>query len=290
MSIFDKFPFTNSHELNLDWILSTMKECVAKVETAVEKIATLTANFLPAKKNSLGGYDVSDAVNLTSTAHAVKPSGSDAAAIATAGYCADQLDAAKEYADTAFDGKTLPARKSTSGASRYIVGVATEFDGSPQVPSNIGDPGHGDVGRWSDSMKLLTTSMSSPVLTVSKELASNRINIPAQTFDFGMTLNLRFWATGTPNIIYQTIITLPTSQESDEIGNAFYLFGPQLFDETNGHTIDIAAQCEVGAGSRLTRTQQTSLGARLSVAITLISEGFKNSEPYSSVSYTLKPF
>lgn len=305
MSIFDKFPFTNTHEINLDWVLSTMKECVAKVETAVEKIATLTANFLPAKKNSLGGYDVSDAVNLTGKAHAVKPSGSDVAEIATAGYCDDQLQAAKEFTNTAVTAavsasetkmaakikdEALPARKSTSGASRYIVSTVTEFDGSPQVPSHIGDPGHGDAGRWSDSLKLLTTSMAGPVLTVSKESASNTISIPVQMFDFGMTLNLRFWATGTPNIIYQSIIALPTSHESDEIGNAFILFGPQLYDETNGHTIDIAAECEVSAGNRLTRTQQNSAGACLSVTVKLVSEGFKNSEPYSNVSYTLKPF
>lgn len=305
MSIFDKFPFTNTHEINLDWVLSTMKECVAKVETAVEKIATLTANFLPAKKNSLGGYDVSNAVNLTGKAHAVKPTGDDKAEIATAGYCDDQLLAAKEFTNTTVTAavsasetkmaakirdEALPARKSTSGASRYIVSTATEFDGSPQVPSNIGDPGHGDVGRWSDSLKLLTTSMTSPILTVSKELASPRITIPAQTYDFGMTLNLRFWATGNPNLIYQTIITLPTSQECNEIGNSFVLFGPQLFEETTGNTIDIAAECEVNVGSRLTRTRQNIAGPCLSVKIIATSEGFTNSETYSNVSYTLKPF
>lgn len=305
MSIFDKFPFTNTHEINLDWVLSTMKECVAKVEAAVEKIATLTANFLPAKKNSLGGYDVSEAVNLTGTAHAVKPTGSDAAAIATAGYCDEQLQAAKEFTNAAvtaavsasetkmaakIEDEALPARKSTSGANRYIVSTATEFDGSPQVPSNIGDVGKGTAGRWSDSLKLLTTSMDSAVLTATKTLESNTITLASQNFDFGMSLNLRFWATGTPNIVYQTIITLPTSQESDEIGNAFVLFSPQLFDETNGHTIDVAAECEVSAGNRLTRTQQNSAGACLSVTVKLIGEGFKNSETYSSVSYTLKPF
>lgn len=305
MSIFDKFPYTNTHEVNLDWILEKMKECVTKVEAAVEKIATLTANFLPAKKNSLGGYDVSDAVNLTGKAHAVKPTGSDVAEIATAGYCDDQLQAAKDFTNTTVSAavsasetkmaakikdEALPARKSSNVVNRYIVGVATKFDSSPQVPSQIGDVGHGDVGRWSDSLKLLTQSANSPVLTVSKELASNNISIPARTFDFGMTLNLRFWATGDPNIVYQTIITLPTSQESEEIGNDFVLFGPQLYDETYGHTIDIAAECKVSAGSRLTRTQQISSGACLSVAVKLVGEGFKNNIYYSSVSYTLKPF
>lgn len=305
MSIFDKFPFTNTHEINLDWVLSTMKECVAKVETAVEKIATLTANFLPAKKNSLGGYDVSNAVNLTGRAHAVKPTGDDKAEIATAGYCDDQLQAAKEFTNTTVSAavtasetkmgakiknEALPARKSTSGADRYIVSTATEFDGSPQVPSNIGDPGHGDVGRWSDSLKLLTTSMTSPVLTVSKELANSRINFNDQTFDFGMALNLRFWATGNPSLVYQTIITLPTSAECEEIGNSFLLFGPQLFDKTNGHTIDITAECQVTVGNRLTRTQQNSAGSCLSVRIVAVSAGFENNEMYSSVSYTLKPF
>lgn len=305
MSIFDKFPFTNTHEINLDWVLSTMKECVAKVETAVEKIATLTANFLPAKKNSLGGYDVSDAVNLTGKAHAVKPTGNDAAAIATAGYCDDQLAAANEFTNTTVTAaisasetkmaakikdEALPARKSTSGANRYIVSAATEFDGSPQVPSHIGDPGHGDVGRWSDSLKLLTTAMNSPVLTATKQLASATIDFAEQLFDFGMSLALRFWATGNPELIFQCVLTLPTAQEAEEIGNSFFLNCAILNDATSGEQITIAAECQVTVGNRLTRTRQNSAGACLNVKLSATSQGFSNSEPYSNVSYTIKPF
>lgn len=305
MSIFDKFPFTNTHEINLDWVLSTMKECVAKVETAVDKIATLTANFLPAKKNSLGGYDVSDAVNLTGKAHAVKPSGSDDAEIATAGYCDEQLLAAKEFTNTTvsaavsasetkmaakIEDEALPARKSTTGANRYIVSTATEFDGSPQVPSNIGDPGHGDVGRWSDSLKLLTTSLDSPILTTTKELAASKIDFAEQSFDFGMSLALRFWATGNPELIYQCILTLPTAQEAEAIGNVFFLNSAVLYDVTSDERISIAAECQVTVGSRLTRTQQIRAGACLNVKLSATCPGFSNSEAYTNVSYTLKPF
>lgn len=305
MSIFDKFPYTNSHELNLDWVLSTMKECVAKVESAVEKIATLTSNFLPAKKNSLGGYDVSDAVNLTGQAHAVKPSGSDVAEIATAGYCDDQLATAKEFTNKTvsaavaaseikmaakIEDEALPARKSTSAANRYIVSTATEFDGSPQVPSHIGDPGHGDVGRWSDSLKLLTTSMYSAVLTVTKQATSRTIDFAMQSFDFGMSLTLRFWATGSPETVFQTVLTLPTAQEADAIGNVFLLNAGTLFDVSTGEQITIAAECQVTVGNRLTRTQQNSAGSCLSVKLSATSAGFANSEPYSNVSYILNPF
>ena len=305
MSIFDKFPFTNTHEINLDWVLSTMKECVAKVETAVEKIATLTANFLPAKKNSLGGYDVSDAVNLTGKAHAVKPTGDDKAAIATAGYCDDQLSTAREFTNTTVSAavtasetkmaakikdEALPARKSTSGTNRYIVSTATEFDGSPQVPSHIGDPGHGDVGRWSDSLKLLTQSMNSPVLTATKELASATVNFAEQSFDFGMSLVLRFWATGNPEFIFQTILTLPTAQEAEAIGNAFFLNCANLNEPTSGEQIAIVAECHVSVGNRITRTRQNSVGACLNVSLGATGPGFSNNEVYSNVSYTLKPF
>lgn len=305
MSIFDKFPFTNTHEINLDWVLSTMKECVAKVETAVEKIATLTANFLPAKKNSLGGYDVSDAVNLTGTAHAVKPSGNDTAAIATAGYCDDQLLAAKEFTNTTVTAavsasetkmaakikdEALPARKSTSAANRYIVSTATEFDGSPQVPSHIGDPGHGDVGRWSDSLKLLTASMNSPVLNVTKALTAKTLHFEEQSFDFGMNLILRFWARGDTEMVFQTVLALPTAQEAETIGNAFVLNAGSILDITSGEQINITADCEVSVGNRLTRTRQNMAGSCIIVKMNATSNGFANSEPYSNVSYTLKPF
>ena len=305
MSIFDKFPFTNTHEINLDWVLSTMNECVAKVETAVEKIATLTANFLPAKKNSLGGYDVSDAVNLTGKAHAVKPTGSDTAAIATAGYCDDQLATAREFTNTTVTAavsasetkmaakirdEALPARKSTSGANRYIVSTATEFDSSPLVPSKTGEPGHGDVGQWADSIKLLTASMNQPVLTATKPLASKTIDFGMHSFDFGLSLALRFWATGNPEVVFQTVITLPTAQEVETIGNVFTLNVGCLFDVTTGEQITIAAECEVTVGNRITRTQQIEAGSRLDIAVSASSNGFANSEPYSNVSYTLKPF
>jgi hypothetical protein len=305
MSIFDKFPFTNTHEINLDWVLATMKECVAKVEAAVEKIATLTANFLPAKKNSLGGYDVSDAVNLTGKAHAVKPSGSDTAAIATAGYCDDQLLAAKEFTNTTVTAavsaseakmaakikdEALPARKSTSVANRYIVGVDTDFNGSPQVPSNIGDVGHGDVGRWSDSLKLLTMSMDSPILTATKTLTSKTIDFAEQSFDFGMTLALRFWATGNPELIFQCVLTLPTAQEVEAIGNVFFLNCAILSDASTGEQIIIAAECQASVGNRLTRTQQNVPGSCIKVSLAATSNGFENNELYSNVSYTLKPF
>lgn len=305
MSIFDKFPYTNTHEINLDWVLSAMKECVAKVETAVEKIATLTENFLPAKKNSLGGYDVSNAVNLTGKAHAVKPTGDDKAEIATAGYCDDQLQAAKEFTNTTVSAavtasetkmgakiknEALPARKSTSGANRYIVSTATEFDGSPQVPSHIGDPGHGDAGRWSDSLKLLTTSMNSPVLTTTKQPASRTIDFAEQSFDFGMSLVFRFWATGTPEELFQTVLPLPTAQELETIGNIFAFTGGTLVDITTGEQIIIGGECEVSVGNMLTRTQQTIAGSCIKVRLSATSAGFANNEKYSDVSYTLKPF
>lgn len=305
MSIFDKFPFTNTHEINLDWVLSAMKECVAKVETAVEKIATLTANFLPAKKNSLGGYDVSNAVNLTGKAHAVKPTGDDKAEIATAGYCDDQLAAANDFTNTTVSAavtasetkmtakikdEALPARKSTSGTNRYIVSTATEFDGSPQVPSHIGDPGHGDAGRWSDSLKLLTTSMNSPVLTATKQLTSATIDFAEQLFDFGMSLVLRFWATGNPELIFQTVLSLPTAQEAEAVGNVFFLNCAILHEPTSDQQINIVAECQVTVGNRLTRTRQISAGACLNVKLGATCPGFSNNETYSSVSYTLKPF
>ena len=150
--------------------------------------------------------------------------------------------------------------------------------------------GDGDGGRWSDSLKLLTTAMNSPILTVTKQLASATIDFAEQSFDFGMTLALRFWATGNPELIFQCILALPTAQEAEAIGNVFFLNSAILYDATSGERISIAAECQVTAGNRLTRTQQNSAGACLSVKLGATCPGFSNSEPYSNVSYTLKPF
>lgn len=296
MSIFDKFPYTNTHEINLDWVLSTMGECVAKVETAVEKIATLTANFLPAKKNTMGGYDVSDAVNLTGTAHAVKPDGSDTAEIVTVGYCEEQLDAAKDFtnvtvaaAENSIKEQTLPAGKS-AGTNRYVVGVPTQFSNSPLVPSQVGDIGVGGVGRWSDSLKLLTTSMSGNVLNVNKQLSETVITFAEIAFDFGMTLNFRFWGAGSQENVFQTVVTLPTAGEVEILGNAFTLNLASLFDLSSGEQVRIRAECEIGAGNRLTRIQQITSGSFINVKMVAESEIFNGDAAYSTTLYTLKPF
>ena len=41
---FNMFPFSNFHELNLDWVLKVIKECKAAVETALEGVETALSN------------------------------------------------------------------------------------------------------------------------------------------------------------------------------------------------------------------------------------------------------
>jgi predicted metal-dependent hydrolase len=45
MGVFEQFPYTNFHNLNLDWILKTMKEYVATVEALKEEIDKINKEF-----------------------------------------------------------------------------------------------------------------------------------------------------------------------------------------------------------------------------------------------------
>ena len=43
MGVFEQFPYTNFHELNLNWIINKMKELLGKVETLDVDVATANA-------------------------------------------------------------------------------------------------------------------------------------------------------------------------------------------------------------------------------------------------------
>ena len=38
MPFFDQFPYTNFHEINLDWIIKTVKLCVQKIQELDQRV------------------------------------------------------------------------------------------------------------------------------------------------------------------------------------------------------------------------------------------------------------
>ena len=107
MGLFDKFPWVNTHDLNLDWIIQKMKEWgaaaaenVAKAETAAANAATAATNAATAAENA---------------ATAAEPYALRAeTAAGQAETAAGQAEAAKSSAETANAGAGSAAKSARS--------------------------------------------------------------------------------------------------------------------------------------------------------------------------------
>lgn len=74
MGVFEQFPYTNFHNLNLDWVLQKMRECGASVEemkkvieqfpTIYEKSETITRERKLSPKGDFSGTILGRAANL----------------------------------------------------------------------------------------------------------------------------------------------------------------------------------------------------------------------------------
>jgi hypothetical protein len=63
---FNKFPWTNFHGFNLDWVIEKVKECVAAVESFAEEIANIGATY-ETKQNITSVRKLSPTGNFTGT-------------------------------------------------------------------------------------------------------------------------------------------------------------------------------------------------------------------------------
>jgi hypothetical protein len=66
MGVFEQFPYTNTHDLNLDWILKTMRECVAQVVEFAKTLETIPATY-ETKDNITNKRKLSTTGNFTGT-------------------------------------------------------------------------------------------------------------------------------------------------------------------------------------------------------------------------------
>lgn len=97
MGLFDRFPWVNTHDLNLDWIIQKMKEWGADAAANVAKAETAATNAATAAENAA----------TTAEPYAVR-----------AEAAADRAEAAKSSAETAQTGANSSANKALTSAGR----------------------------------------------------------------------------------------------------------------------------------------------------------------------------
>ena len=68
MGVFEQFPYTNYHDLNLDWVLKTMREAVARVEAIAVLLEEISTTY-EKSANITGNRKLSATGNFTGTIH-----------------------------------------------------------------------------------------------------------------------------------------------------------------------------------------------------------------------------
>lgn len=120
MGLFDKFPWVNTHDLNLDWIIQKMKEWGADAAQNVAKAETAATNAATAAENAA----------TTAEPYAVRAEEASARATARAADCLEYTGECKVYsesAQTANSDASSAAKKaklSESRAENYATAAA----------------------------------------------------------------------------------------------------------------------------------------------------------------------
>ena len=91
MGLFDRFPWVNTHELNLDWIIQKMKEWGADAAANVAKAETAATNAATAAENAA----------TTAEPYAVRAEEASARATARAADCLEYTGECKVYSESA---------------------------------------------------------------------------------------------------------------------------------------------------------------------------------------------
>lgn len=111
MGLFDRFPWVNTHELNLDWIIQKMKEWGADAAKNVAKAETAAANAATAAENAATAAEP----------YAVRAEEASTRAASRALDCLTYVANCKEYsesAETAKTGANSSAKTALASASR----------------------------------------------------------------------------------------------------------------------------------------------------------------------------
>lgn len=115
MGLFDRFPWVNTHDLNLDWIIQKMKEWGADAAENVAKAETAATNAATAAENAAAAAEP----------YAVRAEEASTRAASRALDCLTYVANCKEYSESAETAKTDAA----SAASRAF-GLANKASGS----------------------------------------------------------------------------------------------------------------------------------------------------------------
>lgn len=106
MGLFDRFPWVNTHDLNLDWIIQKMKEWGADAAQNVAKAETAATNAATAAENAA----------TTAEPYAVRAEEASTRAASRALDCLTYVANCKEYSESAETAKTCAANSAKTSA------------------------------------------------------------------------------------------------------------------------------------------------------------------------------
>lgn len=122
MGLFDRFPWVNTHDLNLDWIIQKMKEWGADAAVNVAKAETAATNAATAAENAATAAEP----------YAVRAEEASTRAASRALDCLTYVANCKEYSESAETAKTDAANSATasSGWSNNAKSFASNAEAS----------------------------------------------------------------------------------------------------------------------------------------------------------------